>query len=384
LARWPRRSGCCPDEDGGQTILVHLLRRGPAALAQTVCPFGPFILWGVVVLLLWSVDKIIGIRTLIFWSLAAGTAVAAGQEVGARTLARSVALLFVTIVAGSLLLAVLAPGAAHTAYGDTVVLRGLFPHKNQFGWYCAIGLFWTLALRGEIGPRCTVAVLPILLFGLVAAGSITAQAVTVVGLGYLAALRFSTGTFADGSRGALGLTLAIAVGAGAATVMLPTLLDHIGRDATLTGRTEVWRHYSSYIEGSRLTGLGTGIFSTGSEMNMRIGGSVPGYERERLHSPHSTYLGLLGEAGLIAVLLFAGAHAYIALVAPFRVLSPWRRLSAVLAVAILSAGLAEMRDGYAPGVATVALLTARSAGIRAERRQNHLAAARRNPMAQAL
>jgi exopolysaccharide production protein ExoQ len=350
------------------SILLHLLHRGPDGLARTTWPFAPFILWGAVVLLLWSVDKIVGIRSLIFWSLAAGAAVAAGQETGPRALARGVAIVFLVVVTASLAIALLAPAGARTVYGETSMLRGLFPHKNQFGWFCTVGLFWTVILRKELGRGWAAMCLPVLAAGLVLAGSMTAQAVALAGFGYLGVLVLSTRGASDGGRGAICVAVATVAGGAFVAVLLPVLLDSLGRDPTLTGRTEVWRHYSEYVETRALTGFGTGIFSTASELNLRIGGSVPGYERERLHSPHNSYLGIVGEVGVIGVLLFVAAHAHLALLAPFRVPSAWRRLVAVLAVAILCAGVAEMRDGYSPGVATVLLLAARSAGIRAERR----------------
>jgi exopolysaccharide production protein ExoQ len=350
------------------SILLHLLNRGPDGLARTIWPFAPFILWGAVVLVVWSVDKIVGIRSLIFWTLAAGAAVAAGQETGPRALARGVAITFLAIVAASLALALLAPAGFRTVYGETSMLRGLFPHKNQLGWFCTVGLLWTFILRKEIGRGWAAICLPLLGAGLILAGSITAQAVALAGFGYLGLLVLSMRGSSDGGRGAICVAVATVAGCVVAAVLLPVLLDALGRDPTLTGRTEVWRHYADFVETRKLTGFGTGIFSTASELNLRIGGSVPGYERERLHSPHNSYLGILGEVGVIGALLFVAAHAHLALIAPFRVASAWRRLVAVLAVAILCAGLAEMRDGYSPGVATVLLLAARSAGIRAERR----------------
>ena len=114
-------------------IALHLARRGPAddprPLALRALPR-----LGAAVVLLFSVDPVTGARTLVFWSLAAGLAVAAGDTVPPVRLARAVALLFGAVIAASLLLAVVLPEAAHTVYGAELMVRGLFPHKNQFGW----------------------------------------------------------------------------------------------------------------------------------------------------------------------------------------------------------------------------------------------------------
>ena len=142
---------------------------------------------------------------------------------------------------------------------------------------------------------------------------------------------------------------------------------------TFTGRTEVWRHYLAAVETRTLTGYGTGVFSTPTVLNLAVGGTVPGQEGAGLHSPHSLYIGILGETGVVGLAAFVLAGLNLAFVAPFGARSPWLRLSGALALAILVAGLAETRDGYAPGVATVALVAARAAALAQER------ATRRSP-----
>jgi O-antigen ligase len=335
-------------------------------MARALWPFAAFIGWGAVVVLLWSVDRATGARALVFWSLAAGLAAAAGDALAPDRLARGVALLFGAVVGASLLLAVALPGAAHTLYGDEMLVRGLFPHKNQFGWYAAIGLLWTWTLRREVGQRVVWAVVPVLFAGLLVADSITAQVIAVAAAGYVIAVRLSQRLFRDGARAALAMMTATLLAGLVVVALGPTLLGALGRDPTLTGRTQVWRHYLGYVQERSLTGYGTGIFSTITDMNVDIGGTVPGYEREGLHSPHNVYIGIAGETGLLGVLAFLAAQLHLAFVAPFRMVSPWQRLAGTLAFAILVAGLAETRDGYAPGVATVALLAARASALRRE------------------
>jgi len=94
---------------------------------------------------------------------------------------------------------------------------------------------------------------------------------------------------------------------------------------------------------------------------------VPGHETQSLRSPHSLYIGLASETGLVGVACFVAAHAWLALVAPFRRLSPWSRTAGALSVAILLAGITEMRDGFLPGTATLLLIVARTVSFRADR-----------------
>lgn len=349
-------------------IAVHLACRGPGPMVRALWPFAAFVGWGALAVPLFSVDPLTGARTLVFWSLAAGLAIAAGDAVPSARLARTVALLFGFVVAASLLLAVLLPEAAHTVYGDELMVRGLFPHKNQFGWYAAIGLLWTWTLRAEIGPApARLLLLAVLAAGLLVAGSGTAIVVLAAAGGYLLGLRVAQMLFADGGRAALAFAAAALVAGLAAIALAPLLLEALGRDPTLTGRTGVWRHYLETVETRTLTGYGTGVFSTPSTLNLAVGGTVPGQEGAALHSPHSLYIGIIGETGVVGLAAFLVAGLHLAFVAPFRAVSPWLRLSGALAFAILVAGLAETRDGYAPGVATVALIAARAAAFGQER-----------------
>ena len=143
------------------------------------------------------------------------------------------------------------------------------------------------------------------------------------------------------------------------------LLDALGRDPTLTGRTEVWRHYLATIETRTLTGFGTGVFSTPSALNVAVGGTVPGQERAALHSPHSLYLGILGETGVVGLAAFVLAGLYLAFVAPFGARLALARLSPAPSPS-RSSSPASPRPATAmrPGVATVALLAARAAALR--------------------
>jgi O-antigen ligase len=345
-------------------ILWHLARRGPAAILRALGPFLPFVLWGAAVVALWSIDRTAGVRVLGFWTLAAALAVAAAAEADPRLLARGVALGFLAVVAGSLAAALLRPEAATTAYGDAAMVRGLFPHKNAFGWFCALGLIWAGGTRRTLGPALAIAVAATMTAGLLASGSKTAAATLPAVAAYALALGACQRAFPNGARAALALSVVGALAALAAAIAAPLLIERLGRETTFTGRTDVWRHYLAYLHDRPLTGYGTGILSTDTALNRAIGGAVPGHEAQRLRSPHSLYIGLASETGLVGLVCFVAAQAWIALVAPFRRLSPWSRTAGALAVAILLAGITEMRDGFLPGTATLLLIVARAASFR--------------------
>ncbi|HVL19677.1 MAG TPA: O-antigen ligase family protein, partial [Amaricoccus sp.] len=346
------------------TIALHLLRRGPGLALRTLAPFAVFLLWAAAVVGFWSIDRMAGLRALAFWLLAAGLAVAAASELPPRRLAQAVALLFLAVVAGSLVVGLLDPGSGTTAYGDATMLRGLFPHKNAFGWFTALGLVWAVGTRRALGRPLALATAATMATGLAASGSKTAAMMLPAAALYALALRLCLGGLATGARAALGLAIAAALAGLVAALAAPVLIESLGREATLTGRTDVWRHYLAYLHDRPLTGYGTGILSSDTELNRTIGAAVPGHESQRLRSPHSLYIGLASETGLIGLAFFVAAQAWIAFVAPFRRLGPWSRTAGVLAVAILLAGVTEMRDGILPGTATLLLVVARAAAFR--------------------
>ena len=107
-------SACRSGSPPAPCILWHLLRRGPRRLVQRA---------GAVRAVrglgrrrrrsFWSIDRSAGIRTLAFWLLAAGIAVAAACEVDPRTLARELGLDLPGVVVASLAVALFDPRSAH-------------------------------------------------------------------------------------------------------------------------------------------------------------------------------------------------------------------------------------------------------------------------------
>lgn len=344
-------------------IGAHVLRFGLGRLIGVLAPFLPFLAWGAVGVL-WSVDPVTSVRGLIFWGLGGGAAAAAALELSLATMARWTCATMVCAVVLSFAMAVLAPNDAFTLYDGVPTLRGLFSHKNLFGWFCALGLVWAWTLRGHLGGRFAVVSCLIFVAGLLVSNSKTSLAAAVIVLVYMALVAVLPRLFGDGARAFLMTLFILFAMAAVLTLIVPALLQLMGRDTNLTGRGDVWRHYLGYILQRPLTGFGTGLFSFDTDLNARIGGTIPGAEEQGLHSPHNTYIGILGETGVIGLGFFVLCHLYIMLVAPFRRLDLWTRLAAAISLGILSAAVSEMRDASALGFATVLILLCRAAAVR--------------------
>lgn len=251
----------------------------------------------------WSVDPGTSARRAL--ALAAFTAIAGWLVVAYEpaALLRRLSGVLMAQLALSLILALALPRFAYMPDGH--LLRGIFLHKNVLGQalvfaaiLCLLG--WELRFL----RRATAALglgLVLLLAGM--AGS--ASAILLVGL--VLALRFLPRILAlPGLAAAALLLLLLATGAAAllaGVLLIEPLLDLLGRDLTLTGRTDLWAYAARMIELRPLLGYGYAAFfdlpSVAIYVTDMLGWSAP--------NAHNGYLEValgLGLPGLALVTLF--------------------------------------------------------------------------------
>lgn len=186
------------------------------------------------------------------------------------------ALLFIA-VASLVLYLVGSPLALDEVHGT---LRGVLPTKNTLGRYMALGLLaasTTALLDPRRTRRCVVSAVP-----MVAALALTDSTGGTV----VAAAVFVCMLAAVLSRDRAGQVL-LAASATLATsmvvVLLPvatasTVTGLVGEDATLTGRTDIWRASAAAIAERPLLGYGYGAFwrgPAGRDIQTELGWSVP-------------------------------------------------------------------------------------------------------------
>jgi exopolysaccharide production protein ExoQ len=194
----------------------------------------------------------------------------------------------------SLLLVPIVPAAVLMSDGP---LRGIFAHKNVLGQVMAAGVLASLyEMRSGSGSRGSCVAMIILFIGLtVAAKSSTSLMTAFVFCAVEILLAVS------GRRFVIIMTL----------VSIPTLLiiwlspdfilDLLGKDATLTGRTELWYFVDICISQRPLLGWGFSAFwsqtnQVANEISMNLGWSVP--------QAHNGLRELLLEVGIIGTSLF--------------------------------------------------------------------------------
>jgi exopolysaccharide production protein ExoQ len=244
---------------------------------------------------LWSVDPETSFRRAVEYFFFVLGVIGIGNSLSAdEYLGLLKKLVFLSAIA-SLLLLPIAPAAVLMSDGP---LRGIFSHKNVLGQVMAAGVLASLyEMRSGGGNRRSCVAMIILFFGLtVASKSSTALMTMFVFCAVELLLAISRRRFA--------IVMTI--------VTIPTLLiiwlspdfilDILGKDATLTGRTDLWYFVNICISQKPLLGWGFSAFwsqtnAAADEISMNLGWSVP--------QAHNGLLELLLEVGVIGTSLFA-------------------------------------------------------------------------------
>jgi exopolysaccharide production protein ExoQ len=244
---------------------------------------------------LWSVDAQTSFRRAVEYLFFVIGVIGIGNSLSAdEYLGLLRKLVFLSAVASVLLLAI-SPATVLMSDG---ALRGIFPHKNFLGQVMAAGVLASLyEMRSGRGNRASCVAMTILFLGLLVAARSSTSLITAV---FFCAIEILLAV----SRRFFAIVITtVAIPMLLIVLLFPDLiLDLLGKDATLTGRTELWYFVDIFISQRPLFGWGFGAFwsqanSAANEISMNVGWSVP--------EAHSGLRELLLEVGVIGTSLFA-------------------------------------------------------------------------------
>lgn len=287
------------------TMLQLLLH--PRAILRAIArnPFVIGLAFLAALSVIWSDDPITSLRlafALVMWTLF-GCYLAARYDTTGLLLRFCFALGIIALL--SLAVGALAPDFGRESGYNGGAWRGVFTTKNVLGemMLLAAVVFGSLVRRG--GRNRVLAVL-----GFVAAIALIVLAKATAALLIVGALVITIPVVLlfRRSNAAAGLVLCVLLSVSAAASVAvteeDTVLSVLGKDATLTGRTDLWRQAINYIEERPVLGYGYGAFwepsaRASEKVRAAVGWDAP-------HS-HNGVLDVWLDVGLIGVLsLFAG------------------------------------------------------------------------------
>lgn len=184
--------------------------------------------------------------------------------------------------------------------------RGLFSHKNQFGYFCAYGV--VLFALCSVYSRSVMAFLGSLamagFFGVMLLGSHSSGALTAAGFGLLAAMAILYTPKIHATVKVVWLSLitlfVVAIIPFFDTIMAE-FLKLLGRDPTLTNRADLWVLYMKEYLKSPIFGLGANAYNSDPGIRMRIQSTL---NVESYFSPHNGYLDILLQVGALGMIVY--------------------------------------------------------------------------------
>lgn len=252
----------------------------------------------------WSIDAGATLRRAVWLALTMVFSLYLAWRYDWRGLLQVIGGGFILLIAGSLALGLLAPHIGRMSFEHPGAWSGLWTHKNTLGGIMALGAAVCAAAalitpeRRMLWIAATFGALALV----VLSTSKTALVASMLGLGMIAfgiALR----------RGPVqaivaGASLASALIGGAGIVLLAPdfVVAALGRDLTLTGRTEIWEASARFVEGQPWLGYGYYAFwlpDNGPAYWVREAVAWP------VASAHSSWLELALGLGRVGVMLFA-------------------------------------------------------------------------------
>ena len=197
----------------------------------------------------------------------------------------------------SLALLAASPGLATQDLGG-ICLRGVFGHKNMMAQAMAAGILASLyCIRTEAAAR-TRYVLLTGVFMVFAVAARSSTALLVIG-SYLLLLTIMALYFKGGTTRFLSFCVLALAGVAAIVLVFDpdVLFEVLGKDPTLTGRTDLWPFVIAYIGEKPLLGWGYAGFWTPANLAVQEITKAIGWDAPEAHNGPLEFLIQLGFAG---------------------------------------------------------------------------------------
>lgn len=253
---------------------------------------------------LWSIDSGATLRRSIWLGLTTAFGLYLAWRHDWKSLLNVLAAGFIVLIAGSLALGLLAPSVGRMTFEHPGAWSGLWTHKNTLGGIMALGVAICAAAaivtpeRRNLWIGCAVAAFALVLLST----SKTALIASALGIGVIGfSMLVRRGPLHAIMAGAVVGAFLVA-GVGIVFLAPDLIVAALGRDLTLTGRTDIWEASARFVEAKPWLGYGYYAFW--------LPDNGPAYwVREavawQVASAHSSWLELALGLGRVGVVLFA-------------------------------------------------------------------------------
>ena len=279
----------------------------------------------------WSDDPSVTVRRSVAFALTTLLGVYLATAFSRRELIDILAWTLAAIVAASVVFAVALPGRGLDPL-HAYVWQGVFNTKNLLGRYAALGaVVWLVRVLTRRRSFVSLAGLLLCMYGLWMSDSKTALLVLVFVVGFCAVLP------------ALRAHPSIAIPTGAIVAILVVLaaswlmhnadsaVSTLGRDPTLTGRSDIWSAVWPLALQHSWLGYGYGAFWQGMSGPSATVWAIVGFGPPHAHNG---YLDVFVQVGGVGVLLLAGALVVLVVRATHALREGWS-LESILPAALL-------------------------------------------------
>jgi len=349
------------------SFVMHVMRRGFGPIMSALKVFIPFWLLGLISGV-FGYNPIGSTWMVILWTIGVVGPAILGLELRSERADKLIYLCLVLFMVASVVLALAVPSLGQQVYGFTMVWRGGFSSKNTLGWVAALTLATSVAMMQRHAWRWPAAAIVLSLLCLVGSGSKGALVAALATLAYLYLINKLAQRVTPGLGVFLVLFFAVTA-AVSALLVAPLILEALGRDATLTGRTDVWSSYFYAMVRTPWLGDGPGAYTGLSPLTMPLANKLS--YLGTIVTPHNVYLGVFGDTGLFGLLAYLGAMLYLSLVRPLSQPSRYAKMTAAVGFLVLAHGLVETHEVFAQGLAWVLLFF----GHAADQQQRRVGAA---------
>jgi O-antigen ligase len=334
--------------------------RGFGSLVEVLKPFLPFLLVGLIAGV-FGYSPFSSMRLLVLWGVMACAAVAIGTALPQREALRTLLWISLGLLLVSAVYAVALPSYGGQPYAMGTVWRGLFLNKNQLGWFASLTLVIGVMGWGRVEGRLPLAVALLSAVCLIGSGSKGALVASVLVIAYGYVLSRLRRSVTPGFGAAILLFLAVLGGVVFALSYAP-VLELLGRDPTLSGRTSIWAAFFNAMADSPWLGQGPGSYSGLSPLTAALASRLD--DLGAIVTPHSSYLAAFGDAGLFGLVAFIGMLVYLSLIEPLSRRTPLFLMSGTVCFLIAASGIAETHDVFSPGPGWFLLILLRALALK--------------------